>query len=228
MKTMASFRTHFSSGIVLGVLGIFLMLGFSIAGGAGFFISLFVAAVAGALAPDMDSDSGVPFHVVFGSLSAILGSVALLIAIREYEGDMRYAVGLPLVVVVLVWGIVGTIFKRFTRHRGMAHSIPAAVLAGLISFSLSGTVGFDEWTSFLIGIACMAGYLLHLILDELYAAVNFHGASFFPNKAFGSALKFISHDRSITLALYGSIFFLLVGNVARFETLFIRLLGFFR
>ena len=67
---MASFRTHFSSGIVLGVLGSFLMLGFGIAGGAGFFAALFIAATVGALAPDMDSDSGVPFHVVFGSLSA--------------------------------------------------------------------------------------------------------------------------------------------------------------
>lgn len=225
---MASFRTHFSSGIVLGVLGIFFVLSFSIAGGAGFFSAMFVAAIMGALAPDMDSDSGVPFHVVFGSLSAILAGVALLMALREYPSDIRFIVGLPLAAVVLVWGILGTIFKHFTRHRGMAHSIPAAVVSGLIAFSASGAIGFDEWRSFLLGIAMMLGYLLHLILDEVYAAVNFHGMPFVPNKAFGSALKFASHDRGITMAIYGLLLFLLAGNFSRFGTLSARLLEFFR
>lgn len=225
---MASFRTHFSSGIVLGVLGIFLMLGFGIVGGAGFFAALFIAATVGALAPDMDSDSGVLFHVVFGSLSAILGSVVLLVAIREYGSDIRFIIGLPLAAIVFVWGVFGSLFKRFTRHRGMAHSIPAAILAGLISFSLAGMGRFDEWTAFLIGLASLMGYLLHLVLDEIYAAVNFHGTPFVPNKAFGSALKFTSHDRGITIALYGCIVFLLMGNISRFESLFIRLLGFFQ
>ncbi len=225
---MASFRTHFSSGIVIGVIGIFGALMFSFANGAGFFAALFVVAVTGAIAPDMDSDSGVPFHAVFGSLSAIAASIALWYAFREYPGDIRWIIGFPVASFVVVWGIVGNIFKHFTRHRGMAHSLPAALAAGLVIFFLAGKIGFDEWKSFLLGVAMSAGYLAHLILDEVYAAVNFHGTPFVPNKAFGSALKLTSHDRGITFALYAFLLFLLAGNFARFELLTIRFITFFQ
>src|SRR5437868_5398977 len=78
-------------------------------------------------------------------------------------------------VALFVWGIVGTIFKRVTHHRGMAHSIPAAVLAGLATFFAASHFYFSDQDAFLLGVAVLAGYVVHLILDEIYAGVNFHG-----------------------------------------------------
>ena len=107
----------------------------------------------------------------------------------------------------------------------MAHSIPAAFLSGLFVFSLAVRMSFDEWHAFLLGIAMVAGYLLHLLLDEVYAAVNFHGTPFVPNAAFGSALKLFSGSRSINIFVYGAIAFFLAGNGEHLFRLSERLLG---
>jgi hypothetical protein len=73
--------------------------------------------------------------------------------------------------------------------------------------------------AFILAVSMLAGYVGHLILDELYAAVNFHGTPFVPNKALGSALKLASNDTLINLAVYGAILFMLAGNVGRFVNL---------
>lgn len=209
---MASFRTHVTVGIALGATSVFFLLSFALAPASWSFfmlVALFVAI--GSILPDMDSDSGVPFHVTFGSLSLVAGGLAFLYA-RNMSSDMWTTVYCVFGAMIVVWGIVGSLFRRFTRHRGMAHSIPAAMLAGLLVFSLSIRLDFDEWKSFLLGVAIVMGYVSHLILDEIYAAINFHGMLFIPNKAFGSALKFFSQDRGINVVVYGLILFLFIGN----------------
>lgn len=225
---MASFRTHLTSGVVLGVAGIVgaVTLAFAPDSAGGLFAALFVAAIIGAILPDIDSDSGVPFHVTFGTLASVLGGLSLLYATRTFPGEYRtislYVAG----TMFLVWAVIGTIFKRFTRHRGMAHSIPAALVAGIVTMILSQEYGFGEEDAFLLALAVISGYLVHLILDEIYAAVNFHGLPFVPNKAFGSALKFFSGDMRANLLVYGSLSILLIGrwNEIRFlmEDFFIR------
>lgn len=210
---MANFRTHISFGIAFGVLGVFLLMSSALVPSSwSFFVFIWLMVTIGAILPDMDSDSGVPFHVTFGSLSLIVGGLVYIVAHKhapqEYISVAAWVIG----AIGFVWVILGSIFKRFTRHRGMAHSIPAAVLSGLCVFSLATRIGFDEWRAFLLGVALMFGYLIHLILDEIYAAVNFHGTLFLPNKALGSALKFFSKSRRINTAVYGGILFFIVGN----------------
>ena len=88
----------------------------------------------------------------------------------------------------------------------MAHSIPAAVLADFLSFfQLLLMRDLTNGQLFLLGVAMAFGYLTHLILDEIYAVVNFHGSLFVPNKALGSALKLFSDSWRINLLVYGSI-----------------------
>jgi membrane-bound metal-dependent hydrolase YbcI (DUF457 family) len=123
---------------------------------------------------------------------------------------------------VFVYVIIGALFKRFTRHRGMAHSLPAALLGALITFFLATHYSFSDMDSFILAVAMFFGYTGHLILDELYAAVNFHGTPFVPNKALGSALKIVSGSKVINLAVYGSILFLVAGNTGRFVNLALK------
>lgn len=209
---MASFRAHFSFGILLGVAAVAAIVSFALADSSSFFVAVFVAAVIGGIMPDMDSDSGIPFHVTFGVLSCIAGSLALIHVMQTAPRDYQLLIGWPIGAMFLVWVVAGAIFKKITRHRGMVHSIPAALLSGLMTFIIAQKYGFVEKDAFFLALALTIGYLGHLVLDEIYAAVNFHGVPFIPNKAFGSALKFLSHSHLINALVYGLIIFLLGGS----------------
>lgn len=218
---MADFRTHVSFGIALGVLGVCGISATALSFGPGLLGMFFVAATLGSVLPDIDSDSGVPYHETFGSLSIIAAVLAFTEYARrgglDWQGFLYSSFGAAF----FVWVVIGTVFKRFTKHRGMAHSIPAVVLSGLLTFSLSSRFPFDDSEAFLIGLAVMTGYLSHLVLDEMFAAVNFEGLRYSPSNSLGSALKFFSRSLSVNVAVYGSILFLFFGNAARLTTCFL-------
>lgn len=209
---MADFRTHASFGVALGVVSTIGIVALAFSQEFGFLVAIFLAAALGSVLPDIDSDSGVPFHVTFGAFSLVVGVLVFL----ELSHSESYSWGMDLfwsvVAIAFVWAGVGSIFKRFTKHRGMAHSIPAALLFGLSVFFLAVHFSWSDVNSFLLALSGMAGYLVHLILDEVYAAVNFEGKSLGPKRSFGSALKFFSHSRGINIVMYGIIMFLLMGN----------------
>lgn len=216
---MANFKTHFSSGIVLGLLGAGAVLSLAIENDPSFLIVFFLVIIVGALMPDIDSDSGMPFHVTFGSLSAIVGIAVFSYSLKSAHGDYLIIIGYPIAAVVFMWVVVGSIFRKLTHHRGMAHSIPAALIAGLATFFTAGKLGFNEWVSFLLAVAMLLGYILHLMFDEIYAAINFGGLPFLSKSSLGSALKFFSKNKFINFAIYAAIFFLLIGNWERFSAL---------
>jgi membrane-bound metal-dependent hydrolase YbcI (DUF457 family) len=210
---MASFRTHISFGIALGVLGGIALGSFALAPGEwSLYILIALSVVVGAISPDIDSDSGVPFHITFASLSLVAAGLVAIATYRAAPTNYVILVGYPFLAIVTVWGVFGAIFKKFTRHRGMVHSIPAALFAGLVLFSFARIGGFADWDSFLLGAAFSVGYILHLVLDEVCSAVNFHGTLFIPNKALGSALKLFSQNRLITVLTYLACGVLIVQN----------------
>ncbi len=210
---MASFRTHISFGIALGVASIFALLSFALVPTEwSFFILVALAVIIGAILPDIDSDSGLPFHITFGPLALIAGGWSFLYVWKYVPGNYWLLIGATVGAMILVWGILGAIFRKFTRHRGMVHSIPAGVLSGLLLFSLASRTGFDEWEAFLLGVSLTLGFILHLILDEVSAAVNFHGTIFIPNKALGSALKLFSKNWGVNILVYVMIGILVLQN----------------
>jgi len=221
---MASFRTHISFGILLGVASLFLLGSLALAPATWYiYLITALAVVVGAIAPDIDSDSGIPFHVTFASLAIVTAGLTAVYVYRAEQGNTWLLLGYPFLAAGFVWGVIGFVFKRFTQHRGMAHSIPAAVLAGLIVFSLGRAGHFEEQSSFIVGIAFSAGYILHLILDEMCSAVNFHGTLFVPNKALGSALKLWSQRPLTTVAVYVVVGILFVQNLPSLEACVARL-----
>lgn len=226
---MASFKTHFSFGVALGAASIILTVFFGLtAAGLSFLALLAIVAVIGAILPDIDSDTGVPFHVTFGSLAITAGGLSLWYALDHFPGDLRWIVGLPLGSMLFVWGILGAIFKKLTHHRGIVHSVPAMLLAGLATFSLASALHFAEWEAFLLGLAMALGFTLHLALDEAYAAVNFHGTPFVPNKELGSALKLKSNSAGANAVVYIALFFLVLKNGGTFVQLAGKLYGLVR
>lgn len=216
---MASFRTHISFGIAAGILGIIGLAILAVANAPTFLIAVLTLLTLGSILPDMDSDSGVPFHVAFGSLT-IVAVVLTFIAIHKQDpSNWKMLIAWSGGVGVFVWGVIGFIFKRFTHHRGMTHSLPSAFLVGLVTFFIASRLNFSDSDAFLLGMAIAVGFVIHLVLDEIWAALNFHGTLFIPNKALGSALKIKSDSVPITIFVYGAIFFLMAGNFNRLSLL---------
>jgi hypothetical protein len=152
----------------------------------------------GGLLPDLDSDSGVPVRELFGITAA---AVPLLAFHRLRHLDLS-----PEQLLVILGGIyllirfgISYVFKRFTVHRGMFHSVPAMLISGLATYL--AFQGREPYLRLYLAGAVMLGFLSHLVLDELYS-VDFNGTRIKLNRFAGSALKFFSPSVVGTLVCY--------------------------
>jgi hypothetical protein len=157
----------------------------------------------GGLLPDLDSDSGVPVRELFGLTAAAFSAVAYF--------PIRKRLGMPpeqaLVIVVAIYFLIrygaSEVFRKTTVHRGMFHSLPAMLIAGLVVDLLFPT---GDWLLrlYLAG-GVMLGFLSHLVLDEIYS-VDFMGVAVRFNKYAGSAVKLTSSSWMATLTCYAILF----------------------
>lgn len=152
----------------------------------------------GGLLPDLDSDSGVPVRELFGFLAAA-SAFAVYHPLREQGLPLEQALVIMAGVYYLVRYVFANLFRRFTVHRGMFHSIPAMLIAGL--FVYLAYPSRDFYLKLYLGGGVMIGFLSHLVLDELYS-VDFMGVRIRFNKYAGSALKFVSPSHGATIATY--------------------------
>ncbi len=213
---MANFRTHILAGGGVGIGGVMSGSALELFDRPEMAILLFFVVLLTSILPDIDSDSGIPFHIIFGSFSSFLAVQTFLF----FEESAFYErIFLSFFGGFLMWFVGGFLFKRFTKHRGMAHSLPATVLCGLGIFFGASFFSFSDTESFLLAIFGMMGYLTHLILDEVYSLVDFRGKHFSPKRSLGSSLKLFSLSRKKNLIMYGLIIFLLMGNILRFQEL---------
>ena len=215
---MAGYRAHFAFGVLTAACVAVAMLVIS-------WVSLkvipvvFLLAVIGSMLPDIDSDTGVPVRLLFGTLAVATIALALFYAMNNtatsWPQQGLIAVGAGL----FVYFIIGGIFKHFTAHRGVFHSIPAALVMGLVAMSVSGQLGIEEKTTLAVGLAITAGYLSHLVLDEINSTVNLSGIPFKPNKSLGTALSLTGGSKMTTTAIYVALVLFLVMNVDRLSGL---------
>jgi len=196
---MASFKSHIAFGILTAlVLSVVLFL-FAWVSGI-FALLVFILAIIGSMLPDIDSDTGVPVKILFSAL-AVTGLVVPFIYLETLIIFQRGLISIG--ISLSIYFIVGKIFRHFTAHRGIFHSIPAALLMGVISITIADFFELDVKSLFSIGLAVTTGYLCHLVLDELNSAVNISGVPFIPKKSLGTALQFWSNSLFTTLSVYG-------------------------
>lgn len=163
---------------------------------------LFTLTVVGSFLPDVDSDSGMPFYLVFGTMSLIATGFVLLYMLNRPTEDLKLLVGIPLGALFFTWVVVGGIVKKFTCHRGIFHSIPATLIAGLGTILIAQRYGVGAAHSLIYGVGMAVGYLTHLVLDELHSGINLDGIPFIPKKSLGTALKFFSDSKGVNMATY--------------------------
>lgn len=199
---MAIFREHSTVGALVGAVGAVLTYFYALATDPLLLTVLFLVTLGASFLPDIDSDSGVPFYLVFGTFTLACAGIALYYALTHYSENPYLLFGIPLAVLGFVWFVVGGIFKKFTHHRGIMHSIPAAFIAGLLAFLIAKYIGQGEGMAALFALATALGYASHLILDEVHAENILNGNPFIPRRSLGSAVKLFSSSGAINLFTY--------------------------
>lgn len=197
---MADFKTHitFSTGlgVVYGAAGHFYfnlpietsLLGFGL------------CSVSGML-PDLDSDSGTPVR----EMSTFAASVIPMLMMPRFEAFACCHETMVLLAAVMYciirFGVV-EIFKRYTVHRGMWHSIPACAACGLLTFLIVADAHLE--VRFFKASAVMLGFFSHLLLDEIWS-VNVRVGRLNVKKSFGTAIKFYGKDSWANFSVYGKL-----------------------
>lgn len=202
---MADFKTHITTSTLLGcgyaTAGIFI---FNVPP-AHCLIAGSLCSVAGML-PDLDSNSGIPQREMLSFVSVVV-PMLMLDRFQQLGLTPEHMVFVAGVMYVIIRFGIGSLFRRYTKHRGMWHSIPAAMIAGLATFMVCLSTDFEirlfkSW-------AVVLGFISHLLLDEIYA-VDWQGRSIRVKKSFGTALKFFSSSPWANIVTYGKLILLLV------------------
>ena len=154
-------------------------------------LTLAVAGTVGGILPDIDLKVSWPSRLLFTLLGGITALTWLFANVERLTALELWLIAVGVFLVVrypLHW-----LFHSLTVHRGALHSLAAVAMAGL-AMTAGGThlLGADAAFSWLLGLFLAGGYLLHLVLDELYS-VDFTGMSI--KRSFGTALKPIDTDR---------------------------------
>jgi membrane-bound metal-dependent hydrolase YbcI (DUF457 family) len=184
---MADFKTHLAVGsTVSGVVAI----GCLVAGIATpkEVAVLFCAGTIGGVLPDIDSDHATPVRLLFDFLAIVIAF--LTVFSRSEAFSIVELVCLWIIVDVTIRYVPYKIFAKFTVHRGIFHSLLAAIFFGFLTTAAASRLfGLDAQSAWLVGSFVSLGYVTHLLLDEIYS-VDLMGANI--KQSFGTAIKFAS------------------------------------
>lgn len=193
---MANFPVHLNVAAIGGGVGasLFYYIGAATKEQA---VLYFGATILGGILPDVDSDESVPLKM----MQYIFANLAAFFVLFNYMGQVK------IVTLLLIWMatfgfVMGVfyLFKRFTVHRGMFHSLPAATIFWFgFTLVFHYLLNYRIVTSWYIGMFIFYGYLIHLLLDEIYS-VNFVNAKI--NKSFGTAFKLFNRDYKSVIIFY--------------------------
>ncbi|MCG5514409.1 metal-dependent hydrolase [Ectothiorhodospira shaposhnikovii] len=192
---MANFSTHVA---VAGMAATGMASGIAVTGMLSWPDSLVLGVflVAGTLLPDIDVDGGRPQRWLFSLLALAAAIVASSLTIQMQTTPLFTLPGQTvsceaIAVGFLVWLLIrypaAFLFQKLTRHRGLCHSLVVGGLWGLGWIWLGlHCLAAEPLLIWLQGIALFIGFLIHLVLDELYS-VDINNARI--KRSFGSALK---------------------------------------
>ena len=144
-----------------------------------------LCAVAGMM-PDLDSGPGIPLR----ECVAFAAAVVPIMMIHRFQHF-----GMPLEAIILCGAALylairfgaAWVLKNYSIHRGMFHSLPAAAIAGQVTFLAFAAE--EPLRRYFVSSAVVLGFLTHLVLDEIWSVqLGMFGPKF--KKSFGTALKF--------------------------------------
>ena len=197
---MAGFKTHITVSTTLGVA-------YGVAGSQLADMPLGVCMLATGLCsvsgmlPDLDSDSGVPLRESLAFAAAVV-PMLMIPRWRAMEFSPEAMVLLGSVVYLFVRFGVGKLLKKYTVHRGMFHSLPACLIATEIAFLVYSREDIN--LRYFVSLAVAAGFMSHLILDEIWS-IGVKRGQIALKKSFGTAIKLWGDSMWANFSCYGKL-----------------------
>ncbi len=193
---MANFNTHLSIAAAAGMGASLTAVNVHLITNADMPWLIFLV-ILGGLLPDIDASNSRPVKLLFNVL-ALLG-VAGALKFYKYGYESYSLLLMAAGTYLFIRFIVFALFNRLTVHRGVFHSLLAAVFFALLMTCIS--YHFLHWNvlhAWLNGLFIGLGYIVHLLLDELFS-VDLSNARM--KSSFGTALKLFSHGSLTASAL---------------------------
>jgi hypothetical protein len=183
---MANFTTHIAVGTVVSGALATLTLAANVVAPENL-VAVTMAGVLGSVLPDIDLKDSRPSRAMFAGLAIFFSFAVLFNAATKFSIAELWILWLGTLLLVR-YGL-HMVFHRISVHRGIWHSILAAVFCAVAT-----AVVFQHMLNKPAGVAWLAaafmfvGYLTHLTLDEIYS-VDVMDTRL--KSSFGTALKFI-------------------------------------
>jgi len=155
----------------------------------------------GGMLPDIDSDSGIPFRESMGFAAAII-PVLMLSRFRALGLNFEQMVLITGAMYLFVRFGLARLLARYTVHRGMFHSLPAALIFAGVAFLVSDYG--DLQMRYFKSTWLFLGVMSHLLLDEIYAVEWYRGRWRF-KKSFGTAMKLWGKSPWANFSTYGKL-----------------------
>lgn len=182
---MANFTTHMAVGtVVAGTLGTLTLAADVVAPEN--VVNVTLACVVGSILPDIDLQKSRAGRGMFTGLAIFFSFAVLFSLVMQFSIAELWILWLGALVGVR-YGLYA-IFHRLSVHRGNWHSLMAGLLvSALTAIAFKYVFGRHEGVAWLAAGFMFIGYMVHLILDEIYS-VDIAGHRL--KASFGTALKF--------------------------------------
>jgi hypothetical protein len=183
---MANFTTHIAVGtVVSGALATVTVAADLVAPEN--IVAVTLAGVLGSVLPDIDLKDSRPARAMFAGLAVFFSFAVLFSLERKYS--IAEMLILWLGTLLFVRYVAKEVFFHFSYHRGIWHSLLALVFCAFVTALVySRLLHRDEGVAWLAAGFMGAGFLTHLILDEIYS-VDVMDTRI--KSSFGTALKLL-------------------------------------
>lgn len=209
---MAGYKTHISIGAVVALAMVVLTNIWGMVSGISLAVLVFIAGFLGAFLPDLDSETGKPFKIIFTTYGLVAAALTLYFLVESDEEELLLVFTIPLLVFMMVRFVFSLVFRKLTIHRGMFHSIPAALIAFAGTYFLFYAIGFGPTERFALALSAFVGFISHLALDELFST-NILNGEWAPKRSLGTAMKFFAKNKRDNIIAYGILFFFIIMNL---------------
>ncbi len=193
---MANFNTHLFIASAAGMGAALVAVNVHLIAKADMPWLIFLGTLGGLL-PDIDASNSRPVKLLFAVL-ALMGVAAALHAFKDRYQPYPLLAILAGTYLLIRYGVFA-LFNALTIHRGVFHSVLAALFFALLMTCISyHFLHRDALHAWLNGFFIALGFIVHLLLDELYS-VDLSNARM--KSSFGTAFKLFSYNNLTASAL---------------------------
>jgi len=182
---MANFNTHFTVAAGASAVVSATLLSMEVVSPEQAVIA-FGLGTLGGLLPDVDSAHSTSIKVGFNVLTLLM-TIMLIFAKSSTYSLIEMFIASVIVFVGIRYALL-EVFRKISKHRGMFHSVPVALIWGIV-VAILGQWFFElnSLVAWVYGFMITWGYLVHLTLDETYS-VDLGNRRM--KRSAGTALKF--------------------------------------